>query len=309
MIKRQFSAFILLFSLLNTPLWAQELNCKVTVMHDKITGVDQQVFTNMQKTLNEFMNSHKWTSDEFGPTEKIDCNILINLIGNKVGGDPEAYSATLSIQATRPVYNSSYTSTLVNYIDKDVVFRFSQYNSLRFDDNQGSGTDALASNLTAILAYYSYLVLALDYDSFAPSGGTNLLKKAQNVVNNAPDGKGISGWKAVESTRNRYWIVDQLLNTRFQDVRNFWYTMHREGLDSMSAKPNESRTRILVNLRKLFNVNRENPNAIVLQFFFNAKSDEIIHLVSQAPKQERAQYVTMLTATDVANSAKYNALK
>ena len=288
---------------------AQEFNCKVTVMHDKITGVDLQVFNDMQKALNEFMNSHKWTTDEFSPTEKIDCSILINLISNKVGGDPEAYTASFSIQATRPVYNASYTSTMVNYVDKDIVFRFSQYNSLRFDDNQVSGTDPMASNLTAIMAYYAYLVLGLDYDSFSPSGGTNFLKKAQNVVNNAPDGKGISGWKSVENTRNRYWIADQLLNTRFQDVRNYWYQMHREGLDSMYAKPNESRTRILVNLKKLYQVNRENPNSIVLQFFFNAKSDELLHLLGQAPKQEKGQYITLLTAMDVPNAAKYNALK
>jgi hypothetical protein len=277
-------------------------------MHDKITGVDNQVFNDMQKALNDFMNSHKWSNDDFGPAEKIDCNIFINLVANKLNGDPDAYSATFSIQATRPVYNSSYTSTLVNYIDKDFAFRYTQFNSLRFDDNQVSGVDPLASNLTAVLAYYAYLVLALDYDSFSPSGGSSFLKKAQNVVNNAPDGKGVSGWKSVENTRNRYWIVDELLNTRYQDVRNYWYMMHREGLDSMYYKPNEARTRILVNFKKLYQVNKDNPNSIVLQFFFNAKSDELIHLLAQAPKQERTQYITLLSATDVPNAAKYSAL-
>lgn len=307
MLKRLFSVFFLLC--LGFIATAQEFNCKVTIMHDKITGVDAQVFNDMRKGLTDFMNTHKWTTDEYSPAEKIDLNIFINLIGNKVGGDPEVYTATFSIQATRPVYNSSYTSTLVNYVDKDLTFRFSPYNSLRFDDNQVSGTDPLASNITAVLGYYAYLVLALDYDSFSPLGGTNFLKKAQNVVNNAPEGKGVSGWKSVENTRNRYWIVDQLLNTRFQDVRSFWYTMHREGLDSMYAKPNESRTRILVNIKKLYTVNRENPNSIVLQFFFNAKSDEILHLLAQAPRQERSQYITLLTTTDVPNAAKYSALK
>jgi Domain of unknown function (DUF4835) len=288
---------------------AQEFNCKVTLRHDKISGVDAKVFTTMEKSLNDFMNSHKWTTDEFSPAEKIDCNILINLVSNNVNSDVDAYSATMSIQATRPVYNTTYTTPLINYIDKDICFHFSQFNTLNFDDNSVSGTDPLASNITAILGYYSYLILGLDYDSFSPNGGTSYLKKAQNVVNNAPDGKGISGWKAVESTHNRYWIIDQMLNNRFSDVRSYWYQMHRESLDSMYYKPTEARTRMLVNLRKIFTVSRENPNSIIIQFFFNAKSDEIQHLLAQVPKQERGQYITMLTSMDVPNAPKYNALR
>jgi len=263
----------------------------------------------MQKAITDFLNSHKWTTDEFAPTEKIECNVLINLTGNNVNNDPDTYSATMSIQATRPVYNSSYTSKLIDFIDKDVTFKFSPFNPMNFDDNQGSGTDPMSANLTAILAYYSYLIIALDYDSFAPNGGAAYFKKAQNVVNNAPDGKGVSGWKNVESTRNRYWIVDQMLNTRFSEVRKFWYTMHREGLDSMYAKPAESRMRILSNLRKMYDVNRENPSSVYVQFFFNAKSGEIINLLQQVPKNERSQYITLLNAMDVPNAPKYNALR
>ena len=288
---------------------AQELNCRVTILHDKITGVDAQVFSGMQKSITEFMNTHKWTTDEYDPTEKIDCNILINLVGNNLNNDPEDYSANISIQATRPVYNTTYTSKLIDYMDKDVAFKFSPYNPLHFDDNQVTGTDPLSGNLTAILAYYAYLVIGLDYDSFSPTGGTNYLKKAQNVVNNAPDGKGISGCKSVESTHNRYWIIDQMMNTRFTDVRKYWYTLHREGLDSMYAKPNEARSRILANIKKLYDVNRENPSSVYMQYFFNAKSEEIIHLLSLAPKNERSQYITLLDALDVPNAAKYNALR
>lgn len=289
--------------------YAQELNCKVTVMHDKIQGVEPKVFVDMEKAIRDFMIQHKWSTDEFGPTEKIDCAIFITLTGNKINGDPSAFGATISIQASRPVFNSSYTTSLINFVDKDLVFKFNQFSPVNFDDNQVAGSDALTANLTAVLAYYSYMIMALDYDSFAPEGGTQFLKKAQNVVNNAPDGKGITGWKAMENNRNRYWLVDQMLNNRFGDIRKFWYTMHREGLDSMSIKPVESRTRILVNLKKLFNVNRENPSSIYIQFLFNAKSNEMISLVGQAPKQERAQYITLLTAMDVPNSAKYNALR
>lgn len=289
----------------------QEFNCQVTVMHDKIsgTGVDPQVYNGLQKSLAEFVNGHKWTTDEFSPTEKIELKILINLTGNNVNGDKDTYTATMSIQASRPVYNSGYTSPLVNYVDKDVVFHFTQFTPLHFDDNQVSGVDPIQGNLTAIVAYYCYVTLALDYDSFAPQAGTPYLKKAQNVVNSAPEGKGISGWKSVESQRNRYWLVDQMLNTRFEDVRKFWYIMHREGLDSMYQKPTESRNRILVNIKKLYQVNRDNPSSIFIQFLFNAKSDEIIHLLAQAPKQDRMQYITLLNALDVPNAPKYNALK
>lgn len=143
---------ILFICLLGVGAQAQEFMCKVTLRHDKITGVDQKVFTNMEKAINEFMNSHKWTSDEFAPTEKIECNIMINLTANNVNGDIDAYTGTISIQATRPVYNTNYTSPLVNYIDKDLTFRFTQFAALNFDDNQVSGTDPLAANLTAVLA-------------------------------------------------------------------------------------------------------------------------------------------------------------
>ena len=298
------------FLFFTTATTAQELNCKVTVMHDKITGVDQQVFNSMQKSLNEFMNSQKWTTDEFAPVEKIDVNIMFNLTANNVGGDVDAYSGTMSIQATRPVYNASYNSTLVNYVDKDIQFKYTQFNPLHFDDNQGSGTDPLSSNLTAILAYYSYLVIGLDYDSFAPEGGSNELKKAQNVVNNSPEsGKSISGWKPVENTRNRYWLIDQLLNTRFADVRSTWYSLHREGLDSMYTKPTEARSRILNGLKKLSQVNKENPSSILIQFLFNAKSDEYLHILAMAPKTERGPYIILLNSMDVPNAAKYNSMK
>ena len=286
---------------------AQELNCKVTILHDKITGVDPQVFNSMQRAITEFMNGHKWTNDEFAPVEKIEVNIMFNLTSNNVGGDPDSYMGTMSIQASRPVFNASYTTTTINYVDKDIQFKYTQFNPLHFDDNQGSGTDPMSANLTALLAYYSYLVLGLDYDSFSPEGGTNELKKAQNVVNNSPEsGKSISGWKPVESTHNRYWIIDQLLNNRFQDFRTNWYSMHREGLDSMYTKPTEARTRILNGLKKLNKVNSENPSSVLIQFFFNAKSEEYLHLLAATPKPERATYITLLNAMDVPNASKYN---
>lgn len=300
---------ILLLLLSSMIVSAQELNCRVRVMHDKIQNVDKELFNNMERSLNEFMNTRKWTDDQFGPDEKIECNILLNVTGT-LSGVQNGFQGTLNIQASRPVYNSSYSSPLINFIDRDVIFAYSQFNTLQFDDNRVSGNDPYVANLTALLAYYAYLVIGLDYDSFSPKGGTDYFKKAQNIVNNAPEqGKSIVGWKAVEGNKNRYWITDQILNPRFQALRGFWYNMHREGLDNMYKKPDESRMLILNGINTLSQLQKENPGAILLQFFFNAKSDEFASLLAQLPADQRGLYITMLQQIDVPNAQKYNSLK
>lgn len=286
---------------------AQELNCKVRVMRDKIQGVDKEVFNGMERSIAEFLNTRKWTPDQFQPQERIDCNVLIN-VTKRIEDD--AYEATINIQATRPVFNTSYAAPLVNFIDRDFTFRYSQFTPLQYDDNRVSGNDPLASNLTATLAYYVYLILGLDYDSFELNGGTEFFKKAQNIVNNAPEQRNtISGWKAVESNRNRYWIIDQILSPRFTTYRQVWYRMHREGLDQMALRPEPSRKVILDDILKLAQLQRENPGAILLQFFFNAKSDEMLSIVAQVPKEQRGIYISMLSQIDVPNAQKYNNLK
>lgn len=298
---------LLVFMLCSVNLFSQELNCKVKVLAVAIQNVDKEVFTTMEKSISDFMNTRKWTTDEYGTNEKIDINIMINL--QSKSPDDDVYNATLNIQASRPVFNSSYTSPTVNFVDKDIVFKYSQFTPLQFDDNRIVGSDPLASNLTAVLAFYAYLVIGLDYDSFSPNGGSAYLKRAQNVVNNAPEqGKQIPGWKAVEGNRNRYWIIDQLLSPRFQEVRNYFYTIHRDGFDKMYTQPDVARQNILAGIAKLHQVNKENPSSILIQFFFNAKSDELAKVVAQVPKEERAQYITMLSQMDVPNSQKYQAL-
>lgn len=287
---------------------AQELNCKVKVLHEKIQNVDVQVFTAMERGIAEFINTRKWTGDDYNATERIECNMLLNITAHS-DKDPDLFTATLSVTATRPVYNSSYTSPTINTVDKDVVFHFSQFNALTFDDNRVSGPDPLASNLTAVLAYYSYLILALDYDSFSPNGGTELLKKAQGVVNNAPEASNISGWKAFEDKRNRYWIVDQLLSPRYSGYRTAWYTYHREGLDVMWNKPAEGRAKALSALTTLQGILRDNQQSTLIASFFNAKSDEATRMVMQGGREERTQYLNVLAQVDPANASKYNNLK
>ncbi len=308
MLKKLFSTLIASI-LLVTGAFAQEINCKVRVMHEKIQNVDKDVFNSLERGLSEFINTRKWTTDQFNTNEKIDCNIMINLT-KALDVNDGTYEATLNIQASRPVFNSGYTSPTVNFVDREVRFRFNQFTPMQFDDNRVSGNDPLSANLTATVAYYIYLVLGLDYDSFSPDGGNDFYKKAQNIVNNAPEqGKIITGWKAVDGNKNRYWIVDQLLSPRFKEFRVMWYNIHRNALDNMSTKPEESRKIILETLPKLAQLNRENPGSILLQFFFNAKSDEFASVVAQLPKEQRASYVSLLQQVDVANAAKYNNLK
>lgn len=308
MLKKLFNTLIASI-LLVTGAFAQEINCKVRVMHEKIQNVDKDVFNSMERGLSEFINTRKWTTDQFNTNEKIDCNIMINLT-KALDVNDGTYEATLNIQASRPVFNSGYTSPTVNFVDREVRFRFNQFTPMQFDDNRVSGNDPLSANLTATVAYYIYLVLGLDYDSFSPDGGNDFYKKAQNIVNNAPEqGKIITGWKAVDGNKNRYWIVDQLLSPRFKEFRVVWYNIHRNALDNMSTKPEESRKIILDALPKLAQLNRENPGSILLQFFFNAKSDEFASVVAQLPKEQRASYVSLLQQVDVANAAKYNNLK
>ena len=307
MLKKLFS--IIALCLITATAGAQELKCIVKVMADRIQGVDPAVFTTMEKSISDFMNTRKWTTDEFAPAEKINCNILIN-ITRRISNDGNGFTATLSVSATRPVYNSDYSSPIVNYQDKDLAFTYSEFNPLQFDDNRVVSTTPLGSNLQAVLAFYAYIIIGLDYESFSPNGGSVYFKRALNIVNNAPDeGKTITGWKAIENNRNRYWIIDQLLNSRFQELRNYWYTYHREGLDNMFLKPEDAKKKILGGLPKLQQVQRENPGSILMQFIFAAKSDEVIKMVNTLPKQERAQYGSMLSQIDISNVAKYNNLK
>lgn len=290
---------------------AQELNCTVKVMADGIQGQgqDKEIFRNMQQAIADFMNTRKWTDDQFAPQEKINCNILIN-VTQTLAGVQNGFSATMTIQSSRPVYNTSYSTQMVKHVDKDVQFSYNPFSPLEFNDNRVVGNNAYVSNLPAILAYYAYLIIGFDYESFSPKGGQDFFKKAQNIVNNAPEqGKTIAGWKAVEGNYNRYWIVDQVLNPRFQALRSVWYSIHRDALDNMYKDPAESQKTILNSINTLSQLQKENPGSILLQFFFNAKSDEFASVIATQPEANRDLYITMISAIDVPNVQKYNSLR
>ena len=285
---------------------AQELRVNVTVNASQVTGTDKKMFTTLQNSIKEFLNGRRWGDDVYTPAERIECNFLLNVTGD-MGGNQ--YKATLTIQATRPVYNASYVTSLLNMQDNNVVFRYTEFQPLEFSDNRVVGNDPVASNLTAILAYYSYIILGLDADSFSPRGGDDFFKKALNIVNNAPDGKDISGWKPFEGNRNRYWLQDNLLNVKFSRFHDVMYQYHRQGLDVMYDDITKGRAAIMNCLNMLYAVYQDIPNSMLMAVFFTSKSDELQKLFSKSPPQEKSRAVQLLSQMDVTNAVKYQQMK
>jgi hypothetical protein len=298
------SLIVLIISIIAmTDASSQELKARVTVLYNQIsTTVDRKVFTTLQTALNNFVNKRKWTADAFEPNEKIECNFLINL---QSVVEANVYKATITVQAGRPVYNTSYLAPILNFQDNDLTFRYQEFQPVEFNENRVSGAEPLAANLTAVLAYYVNMILALDYDSFSPRGGDPYFQKAINIVNSAPDGRGISGWKPFDGIRNRYWLAENFMNSRYTVVHDAYYTYYRLGLDKMYENENETRDQILNALNMLNTLNTENPNLMVMNFFFQGKSDEIIKIFKKAGPQDKMRAVELLQKTDITNSAKY----
>ncbi len=281
----------------------QELNARVTVVSNRIGNtVNRNVFLTLQTALNNFLNNRKWSTETYATSEKIDCNFLLNL---EPTTETNVYAASLTVQAARPVFNSSYLSPLINFKDDNVIFKYTEFQILEFNDNRVTGSDALVSNLTAVLAYYAHLILAFDNLSFSPKGGDIHFQKAQNIVNNAPDGRGISGWKAFDGIRNRYWLVENMLNSRYNIMHDVYYNYYRLGMDKMYDDEKATRNEMLNVLNLLTNFNSENPNTMINQFFFQGKSTELIKIFSKASPIEKARALELLQKLDLTNAGIY----
>jgi hypothetical protein len=282
---------------------AQELNARVTVVSNRVgNSVNQNVFRTLQTALYNFISTRKWTNDNFAPGERLECSFLLNL---EPGSNLNEYNASLTIQAARPVFNTSYLSPIINFKDDNIAFKYVEFQQLEFNENRVSGSDALVSNLTAVFAYYANMILAFDYDSFSPKGGEMYFQKAQNIVNNAPDGRGISGWKAFDGIRNRYWLVENMLNSRYTVMHDVYYNYYRMGMDRLYDNENAARPEIMNVLNLLNNFVTENPNKMVTQFFFQGKSAELIKIFSKAPQQDKARASEILQRLDITNATKY----
>ncbi len=289
--------------LVTTLVNAQELRARVNVLSNRVgNNVDKKTFQTLQTALNNFVNNRKWSSDNYATNEKIDCSFLLNLEST---GDANVYKGSLTIQSSRPVFNSSYLSPVINYQDNDIVFKYIEFQQLEFNDTRVSGTDALVSNLTAVIAYWINMVLGFDYDSFSARGGNVYFQKAQNIINNAPEGRSISGWKAFDGTRNRYWLAENLLNSKYNIIHDAIYNYYRLGMDKLYDQEASARTQILNVLSMLNTFNTENSNTMILQFFFQAKSQELIRIFSKASQPDKAKALDYLKRIDASSANKY----
>lgn len=277
----------------------QELMCNVQVTAQRIQGSNRQVFQTMQRDIYEFMNNMVWTNHVYSYSERIDCNIMINLT-EQLSADE--FRGTLQVQLRRPVYNTTYNSTILNFVDNNIQFRYVEFQPLEFDPNTHR------SNLVSLLAYYAYMILGFDYDTYSPEGGTEYFQMAEKIVTNAQTAPE-SGWKPYDGSRNRnrYWLVKNVLDRQYQMVRLFVYEYHFRGLDPMESKINESRTAIVESLRLLQQVYRTRPDPFMyyLQVVLEAKTDELINIYSRAFPEEKSRVVQILTEIDPANKSKY----
>lgn len=282
---------------------AQELKARVTVVTTRVANnVNRNAFQTLQTALNNFLNNRKWTAETYATNEKIECNFLLNLESTS---EINVYNATLTIQAARPVFNSSYLSPIINFKDDNVNFKYQEFQQLEFNENRVTGNDPLISNLTAVFAYYAYMVIGFDAVSFAPRGGDIYFQKAQNIVNNAPDGRNISGWKIFDGIRNRYWLAENMQNTRYAVMHDIYYNYYRLCMDKLYEDENAARTEMLNVLNQLEAFNTENPNTMINQFFFQGKSTELIKIFSKAKPQDKARASEILSKLDLTNSGKY----
>ncbi len=280
-------------------LFSQELNCNVQVSAQKVQGSNRQVFENMQRDIYEFMNNTVWTNHVFSYAERIDCNILIN-ITNQISADE--FNGTIQIQLRRPVYNTTYNSTILNFIDNNFRFRYVEFQPLEFDPT------IHRSSLVSVLAYYAFIILGFDYDSFSQEGGTEFFQMAEKIVLNAQNAPE-TGWKPYDGSRNRnrYWLVKNLLDKEYEEVRYFIYQYNINGLDKLESKAAEARASIVESLRLIQQVYRRKPDPFMylVQIVLDARSDELINIFSEAFPEEKSRVVEILTEIDPSNKSKY----
>jgi hypothetical protein len=285
----------------------QELQARLTVMASKVSSqVNKNVFQTLQSTLINFLNGRKWTKDAFQTNEKIQCNFLLNIEEDKGNN---LFRARLTVQAARPIYSSTYDSPLINFIDDDVVFRYQEFQPVEFNENRVQGNDPAVANLPAVLAYYVNIILGFDYGSFSLKGGDDYFKKAWNIVNNAPESGEISGWRSFEGLRNRYWLAENLNNNRYALMHDALYSYYRSGMDLFYENEDEARSGILNCLNFLNSVNTENPNSMIMQFFFQGKSSELIKVFSRANADIKTRARDILTKLDITNAGAYKDLR
>lgn len=294
-------AFLIISTVQNVQ--GQELAAMVSLQTNKVDNqVDPKIFVQLQTQLKDFINQRKWTSDVFTMEEKIDCNFYLTI---ESVVSPGVYNAKLSIVANRPVYRANYTTPLLNMQDANFTFKYQLGQPIEFNENNVARTDALEANLTATIAYYIYIILGLDYDSFSKNGGAPHFSKALNIVYNAPDGSGINGWKSYDGQRNRFILIDNLTKSGFDKLHEASYNYYRKGLDQMVDQPENAKAAIINALMSLQELNEDNVNSMAISIFMQGRVTELIGLFADADRSTKKQLMTTLSALDITNINKY----
>ncbi len=279
--------------------FAQELNCIVSVATPQIQSSDKRIYETLQAAIYEFMNSRKWTNYTYSTEERIECTILITISDRSA----DVFKGTIQVQSRRPIYKSSYNSVMLNLIDKDLQFTYQEYQALDFNES------SFTSNLTSVLGYYAYLIIGLDFDSYKLKGGTPFYEKAQTIITNAQSAAE-PGWKAFESTsqKNRFWLIENLLNNIYSPIRESIYNYHRKGLDMLVDNAATAKASITAAMDKLKSAHEEKQGSYLMQLFFNAKADEIVNIYSSASTSpsDKTKVVSICKEIDPSNSSKYN---
>lgn len=289
-------SFLLLFFVGLTQ--AQQLNCTVQVNADKVTGTNTQIFKTLEKSVSEFVNKTDWNGDSYKQSEKINCSMVI--VVNSYENDQ--FSASIQVQSTRPVFNSSYSSPVFNFNDKDFSFKYIEFENLNFNPS------SFDSNLVSVLAFYSYMIIGFDADTFALKGGNPSFDLAQQVLNAAQQG-GYKGWAQTDSNQNRYFLATDVLSGTYDNFRIAMYQFHREGLDTMNLDVKASKNKIIESINTLSKLYAVRPSAFLTRVFFDAKADEIVSILSGGPNVDLAKTIETLNKLSPINTSKWIAIK
>jgi len=279
-------------------LLAQELEFEVTVNTPKLQTADPKVFENLEKSIEEFLNSRKWTEDVYEPEERIKCKLQLTIEEEM---SATRFRANLAVQSTRPIYKSDEQTALLNHVDKDFIFDYEPFQPIVFSKN------LFQDNLSSILGFYAYIILGMDYDSFSPLGGEKYFQTAQDILTNIPQNAASQypGWRQLDGNRNRYWIVENLLNPRIRDFRQAMYEYHRLSLDAFHDDSTAARGVMANSMSKIGEVSRNYPNAMILQMFANSKRSEIIEIFKNGDKNQKTNLHKTMVRIDAANASEY----
>ena len=288
------SLLLLIITLLTTRLSAQDLNATITINRSQISNTTETVFEALETQLNDFINDQQWTELEYEEVERISCTFAITL---KTYSDTDnSFTGTIQVQSSRPIFNSNYSTTVFNFQDDNFDFTFEQSDQLSFRDDQ------IDNNLTAIIAFYAYLIIGMDMDTMAPLGGTDYLQKAMDVVNNSQN-LGYTGWKAFESSRNRFAIINDYLNASLEPLRQMEYTYHRLGLDRMTENTDTARAYITQAIEMIKQARDQRTTSTLPVMFTDIKRDEIVNIYSgKGTAEEREKIYNIVYALNAAQS-------